>query len=342
MTTQIKAARRQKFGPARRQAGFSLVELMVALTLGLIIVGGVISIFVSNQQAFRSTEALGRLQENARLSFELMAREVRQAGGNPCGTPLVGNVLKSTSWSNDWLAGPIIGYTGATNIPAIQAFGTASADRVAGTDAVKVLGSAVGFAAGIESHDTATARIKLTTLAASLATPTIVLACDGTSGVIAQVSNLVGTDTIEFDTLGTIPGNCSTGFAYTSNCVTPVNRTLAPGGFVAPLSAGFWYVGYNSRGGKSLYRKNLNAAEEIAENVVGMQIRYLLRSEATGALDPDWVEADTVTNWTSTAAKKLVALRFTLELETLSKVGTSQNVITRELIHVVNLRNRPD
>jgi type IV pilus assembly protein PilW len=315
---------------------------MVALTLGLIIVGGVISIFATNQQAFRSTEALGRLQENARLSFELMAREVRQSGGNPCGTPLVGSVLKTTSWSNDWQAGPIIGYTGTTNIPAIQAFGTTSADRVAGTDAVKVLGSAIGFAAGIEAHDTAAATIKLNTLAASLASPTIVLACDGTSGVIAQVSNVVGTDTVKFDTLGILPGNCSTGFAYTSNCVTPVNRTLTPGGFVAPLSAGFWYVGYNSRGGKSLYRKNLTAAEEIAENVAGMQIRYLLRDEATGVLDPDWVEASSVADWTSLATKKLVALRFTLELETLSKVGTNQDVIKRELIHVVNLRNRPD
>src|SRR5690606_20380365 len=131
--------------PARHQAGFSLVELMVALTLGLIIVGGVISIFVTNQQAFRTTEALSRLQENARISFELMAREVRQSGGNPCGTPLVVNVLKTVAWSNDWNAGTVIGYTGSDDVTAIQAFNTAtppdSAKRVAGTDAVKVLGS---------------------------------------------------------------------------------------------------------------------------------------------------------------------------------------------------------
>lgn len=65
----------------RRQGGFSLIELMVALVLGLVLIGGVINIFVTNQQAFRTNENLARLQENARISFELTAREIRQAGG---------------------------------------------------------------------------------------------------------------------------------------------------------------------------------------------------------------------------------------------------------------------
>lgn len=326
--------------PRQRQTGFSLIELMVALTLGLIIVGGVISIFVANQQAFRTTAALGRLQENARISFELMAREVRQSGGNACGTPLVRNLLRNTNWSSNWDAGAIVGYAGETNATDIKGFGTDPVTRVEGTDAVKVLGSAIGFAAGIKSHNADNATIELTS---TFSQPATVVACDGKSAVIARFDGGTGTaaNPIRFTTTE----NCVTGFDFTSACtpLSSVERTLASDGFVAPLSASFWYIGHNARnGGKSLYRVGLNGAEEIAENVVGMEIRYLLRNESTGALDTDWVAASAVSDWTTDAPKQLAALRFTLQLETLDKVGTNQKVITRELIHVVNLRNRLD
>jgi len=339
-----------------------LIELMVALTLGLFIVGGVISIFVTNQQAFRTTAALGRVQENARISFELMARDVRQSGGNACGTPLINNLLNTPTpppmvpppWTYDWAAGTIEGYTGVAATPTIRAFGAGIADRVVNTDAVKVLGTATGTTAGIQLHNAGTATIQLATPNSGLATSTIVMACDGISAVIAQVSS-VATDivtnieTLSFNTTGTSPGNCATGFAITSSCASPDNRALASDGFVAPLSASFWYIGNNSRGGKSLYRANANATpDEIAENVVGMQIAYLLRTTGSpGTLDTNWVDASGAVDglglpaWTSTT-RRVVALRLTLQLETLEKVGTNQEVITRELIHVVNLRNRPD
>src|SRR3546814_1117931 len=46
------------------QAGFSLVELMISLVLGLIVIGGVTTVFLSNQQSYRSNEGLSQLQEN--------------------------------------------------------------------------------------------------------------------------------------------------------------------------------------------------------------------------------------------------------------------------------------
>jgi type IV pilus assembly protein PilW len=336
-----------------------LIELMVALTLGLVIVGGVLSIFVTNQQAFRTTAALGRVQENSRIAFELMARDFRQSGGNACGTPLVKNLLNSTTWSNDWDAGAIVGYTGTFDIPAIKAFGTSSADRVAGTDAVKVLGSAIGSASSIGKHNlSATAStIALTAATPIGSSPNIVVACDGTSAVIVQVDNVLIDSITKIETLSfNVTGNCSTDFSYTTDCPPSSpppapTRELKSDGFVAPLSASFWYIGYNSRDGKSLYRTSANATEEIAENVVDMRIAYLMRTEATRMLDTNWVDADGKVNpvdpvvaidWKNDAVKKVVAIRFTLKLETLDKVGTNQQAITRDLIHVVNLRNRSD
>ena len=43
---------------AAAQRGFGLIELMVALLLGVIIAGGVVQVFYSTNQAYRSQQAL--------------------------------------------------------------------------------------------------------------------------------------------------------------------------------------------------------------------------------------------------------------------------------------------
>ena len=80
--------------PLARVAGFSLVELMTAMLLSTLLIGATISVFVSNKRVYSATEGLGRIQENARIAFELMSRDIREAGGNPCDVRMeVVNVL---------------------------------------------------------------------------------------------------------------------------------------------------------------------------------------------------------------------------------------------------------
>src|SRR5690554_7701360 len=66
-----------------KTAGFTLVELMIALVLGLLVIAGVGSVFLANQNAYRTNVALGEAQESARISFEFLARDIRSAGANP-------------------------------------------------------------------------------------------------------------------------------------------------------------------------------------------------------------------------------------------------------------------
>ena len=54
--------------------GFTLIELMIAMLLGLIVIGGVSSIFLANQQTYRSNEALSEVQDGARVAFEMLSR----------------------------------------------------------------------------------------------------------------------------------------------------------------------------------------------------------------------------------------------------------------------------
>lgn len=68
--------------PVSRQKGFSLVELMIALVLGLFLVGGILYVFISNSQTFRTNEALSRMQENGRFAIDFISRDIREAGYN--------------------------------------------------------------------------------------------------------------------------------------------------------------------------------------------------------------------------------------------------------------------
>ena len=68
----------------RGQAGFTLVELMIAMLLGLIVVGAAGSVFLSSQKTYKTTEEMARLQEGGRAAFELMAKDIREAGASPC------------------------------------------------------------------------------------------------------------------------------------------------------------------------------------------------------------------------------------------------------------------
>lgn len=80
MSTLFLQARR----PTQRVSGFGLIELMIAMVLGLIVIGAAFAIFMSSQRTYRSNEDLSRIQESARVAFELMSRDIRAAGGSAC------------------------------------------------------------------------------------------------------------------------------------------------------------------------------------------------------------------------------------------------------------------
>lgn len=339
----------------RKQSGYTLIELMIAMVLGLVIIGGVISVFVSNQQSFRTNENLGRLQENARISFELMAREIRQAGGNPCGAQQVANVLtdKNTLWSSNLEAGTVRGFDETQVATGIVATGTAATERVAGTDAILVFSGDEQDGAVITNHNPTAASLEVANVNHGLAPGMIVMVCDPDSAAVLQITNSSpGTNTTIVHNTGTgTPGNCSKGLGFPTVCsALGTGKTFKEGGFVTPLSVGVWYVGNNGRGGRSLYRVRpispppasgpLNAFEEVAEGVVNMQIDYLFRNKATSNLDTNWIVATAATDWSSAASNEVVAVRMRLVLETVNVRGTNQQPISRELIHVVNLRNR--
>ena len=75
------------------QRGFSLVELMVAMTVTLIVSSAIYGLLASGGNAFRREPEMADRQQNIRIAMDIIARDVESAGG---GAPLVAQVFTHT------------------------------------------------------------------------------------------------------------------------------------------------------------------------------------------------------------------------------------------------------
>jgi len=82
---------------AQRIAGFSLIELMVALTLGLLLSVGMVTLFGATSKTNKVSDALARLQENGRYAVTRMTQDLRMAGGQYCGNASGQNWITSNN-----------------------------------------------------------------------------------------------------------------------------------------------------------------------------------------------------------------------------------------------------
>jgi len=70
----------------RNEKGFTLVELLVAMTVGGIVMAGISMAYRSQQRSALVQDQVCAMQQNLRASMQLMEREIRMAGYDPAGT----------------------------------------------------------------------------------------------------------------------------------------------------------------------------------------------------------------------------------------------------------------
>jgi type IV pilus assembly protein PilW len=63
-----------------RHGGFTLVEMMISMAIGLVLILGAVTIYTNGRQNFQTFESVAKLQDDARYALELMAPDVRLAG----------------------------------------------------------------------------------------------------------------------------------------------------------------------------------------------------------------------------------------------------------------------
>ncbi|MET3651411.1 PilW family protein [Dyella japonica] len=320
--------------PAANVRGFTLIELMVAMLLGLVVIAGVGSVFLSNQRVYRTNRALSEVQDNSRTAFEMLARDIRNAGLTACSnSSRVSNVLNAgpvnggTTWWADW-NNAVRGYAGNdSNVPT----GTGEGDRVAGTPSVQLIGGdEASFS--VATHTPSTATFTLNESNPDLNAKGVYIVCDFDHAAIFKASSFNnGAKTLGHATTG---GNCSAGLGYPTVCTGTANTyTFGTNSLITQLNASDWYVGKNPAGGTSLYRLARNGdifeRQEMVRGVTSMALAY----HQPGLAD-QFVAAGDVTNWTLVSS-----VRVTLTMQ--SSDGTAGAApITRSFTTTTTLRNR--
>lgn len=336
----------------RQGRGFTLVELMIAMVLGLILIGGVISVFLANKQSYRTNDALGQIQDGSRIAFELMARDIRQAGGTPCGnTAHIANTLNGVTgnWYGKW-GQPVFGVSDATavNNPALPH--AVAPDASHKRDAIVLLGTDDLGLQIDPSPSSNPANTKIMQPTTKIAKYDILLACDRTHAAIFQATGYnPSTRTVIHDSSNNsnaVPGNCTKGLNFPTLCTTNGNGTdFTNSAVLVKFYAHYWYIGQSPNapaGTYSLYRASFPQGAVQADEIVrGVQAMQILYHEKSGANASKYVTAANVVNWGN-----VDAIQLTLTLQSIdSRAGATDKgsgaaPMVRSFTTIITLRNR--
>jgi type IV pilus assembly protein PilW len=273
---------------------------MLALTIGLFLLGGVIQLFASNKQTYRANSALGRIQENGRFALGLFSRSVRVAGFSGCSSAnQIDNTLAGApNWWQDFGTNFLLGFDGTQDLPvAASSSGAFANDRVPGTDAIVALGGGEVFF--IVAHTPPASSFVLSTLNRS----------DGSAlaiGDVLTVCNVGLTASTSLFAIDAIPA------AATVQYVTPLLQTYGPESVMTEYTPTAFYIGTSVSGtGRSLYQFQLAggvmAAQEMVEGVEDMQLFYGVDTNADSVID-QYADATTVANWANVLSVRVYLL----------------------------------
>lgn len=300
-----------------KQHGFTLVELMVAMTIGLLLLGGVIAILTATHQTYRVNEALARMQENARYAFQLLSRDIRMVGYFGCagnGIPTVNTLNNATDFF--WRLGQALEGFEATSMtawtPALPDSG-AIPSPLGGRDIIVVRGID-GKETKVLSHPggnpPGSADLKVT-VGSGLKENHIVLVTDCQAAAIFQITNFntsSGQDNIVHNTGGTnTPGNATKelGKEFT-------------GGELIKIATRSYFIRMIDDWPALYHKIGTNDAEELVRGVENLQIEY------GEDLDGNWTagiyrSADAVADW-----GKVVSVRVSLLMQSIENNIASQ------------------
>ena len=291
----------------RKCAGLSLVELMVAMVIGLFLIGGVVQIYATSSAGRRVTEGLSRLQEGGRFANEFLTRDIRMAGFTNCYNARTANAINIVTGSDAYaydFSIMVNGYEGG-----VSTFPAAIA-ALAGTDAIVIKRGDDSDDYFVDHHVAVSATIQLVQNH-DLKQGEILMVADCNQGQVGifQQSNVNNNNTISVVVHntggGTSPGNCTKKLWGDGDCADDTVlsfKAYGPESRIMRMVSNAYYIANNVSGVPSLYRKGLTdagaigAAEELVEGVENMQIEYGLDTDATvDGVANQYVKANAIT-----------------------------------------------
>jgi type IV pilus assembly protein PilW len=235
--------------------GLSLVELMISLTLGLATIAAVGWVYLGTMQTYRTHDAISRIQEGARHSFELISKDLRMSGVAGCPyTTFTNDLTTPTDWYKNLFGQPL---------SSIEQDGSDTDEVNEFSDALSILRADVSREIIVTSHAGTTFTVPA---GHGVQDGDLMVATDCNHAAVFQANGTAETS------IGHVGGGLnatgSLGAAYTPN--SRLYRMKSVTYFVRPNDAGV----------PSLYRMvpigtaGTETPEELVEGVEDLQVTY--------------------------------------------------------------------
>lgn len=278
----------------KNNQGFSMMELLVAMALGLVVVAGVSAVLVSSSTIYKSSEGRARIQEGSRFSLGVMQQDVRQSGHMGCfNYDLVprrySSIVLNPGFDNEY-ATRVVGYEaqagGGWHVALPTQLGATGNKPANGSDVLVVrvpTGKSLPVAADMNTDSEPIPLAEDTDLAADR----MAVISDCNYAILFVMTN--------------VPANKMIGHAANKNTKVSLGRVFKSydSAVVTPVASVAYFIanaGNGVAGNKALYRQeDSQAPEEIADGIEQMQIEYLV-SPDPGATAPQlsYVRADQI------------------------------------------------
>lgn len=322
------SARPRSWTP-RQIRGFTLTELMIATTIGLIVLSAIAQVFATSRATYRATEGLSRLQENARFSMHFLTWDVRMAGYLGClqkSTAVTNHLNNPADYATNFVLGQYVNghsYTGSgSNLsdwtPPLPAAYFTAGEVVPGTDVLVIRrGSDKGERVLPPYMPTPSAALHIQT-GTGLSVNDLIIVSDCKSADLFQIT---GPDNP--DLTGTLNHNTGTVSEGPGNATQDLSKSYQGDAEILKLTTNVYYIGRRNNDPNNppaLFRKELDRGAivtlELVDDVDSMQVYYGEDTDGDGRANT-YGKADEVTNWANVETTRVGVL-----VRTPGNVGT--------------------
>jgi type IV pilus assembly protein PilW len=272
-----------------------MVELMVAITLGLLLTGAVISVFVGSRTASQATAGVGEMSDSGRFALNLIGESVRSAGNLACNSAM-------SATSQDLTGGTFGPYNFGLGVEGFEANGTGGVPFT--MPAGPLMGPANNWTPNLAGQMTAAIPATPQNIGQPVQGSDVLVVRSSVPRVAPAYTTVDAGPNAPTLTVTPLPVAMNTnGYAAVADCtksvIFQVGAPVAPGGtvmtlniplqgigfsagaVVAPLTTTVYYIGVGSDGDSSLWRLEqpnggpaFGPPEELVPDVENMQVLY--------------------------------------------------------------------
>lgn len=288
--------------PPQAQRGITIVELMVAMVIGLLLLAGIVQIFLGNRQTYRLQEAASAAQESGRFAAEFISREMRMAGSMGCVSGIVPvNNVDTTKHSqavanlNDGIGlltadGALRTYSYNGTFPAVLAdIGLDASQVLEGTDIILVQHVEACPGGDVVCHNNSSTPGKTCSGVTGNTNSAEYKIADNTYCQIKQddivmVSNCTTADIHAVTNSPSGSTHVTIAHGANTNTSPKLSNAYGEGSAIYKLSVSAYYIGFGASGEPSLFRHWLQGtafnSEELVAGVYDMELMHGIDSDA--------------------------------------------------------------